>query len=191
MSSVGPGLVYVQIHAGDRRFSVITSNPARPIAVCDGDCAFWVWPGNYSVRLRLDGANKDSSLSLRIRRPGRYELIPANRSARNAGLALGVAGPVVAFVGLIMAYVGIMEGQCDDAAPQAACTSNGPEPVAYYGLATLAAGAGMTTVGWIMFAHNRVHFQHSEDPGPLETSARISVLPMPQGGLGLGATVAF
>jgi hypothetical protein len=62
---------------------------------------------------------------------------------------------------------------------------------AYYGLATLAAGAGMTTVGSIMFAHNRVHFQHSEDPGPLETSARISVLPMPQGGLGLGATVAF
>jgi hypothetical protein len=71
------------------------------------------------------------------------------------------------------------------------CQSDGPAPVAYYGLATLAAGAGMTTVGWIMFAHNRTHFQLSDDPEPLGASARISVLPMPHGGFGLGAVVAF
>ena len=192
LSSVGERLIYVRIHAGERPFSVVARDDAEPIAVCDGDCGFWAWPGNYSVRLRLAGAATDSSLSLRLRKPGLYDLIPANKAARNTGIALGIAGPVVGFVGLLMTMVGLLEAGCsyDDGA-QNGCHNAGPKPIAYYGLATLAAGAGMTTVGWLMFAHNRAHFQLSDGRGPHGASARVTVLPLPQGGLGLGAVVAF
>jgi hypothetical protein len=160
--------------------------------VCDGECGFWAWPGTYSVRLRLDGAPKDSSLTLRVRKPGRYELIPANQAGRNAGMALGLVGPVVSLVGLLMVFAGAIESGCTQATSQNDCShGDGPAAIAYYGLATLAVGAGMTTAGWLVFAHNRAHFQLSDEPGPLGTSARISVLPMPHGGLGLGALVAF
>jgi hypothetical protein len=190
LSSLGERLVFVQIRAGDRPFSVLTRNDGEAIAVCEGDCGFWAWPGNYSVRLGLDGAKKESSLSLRIRRPGLYNLVPANPAARNAGMALGLVGPVVGLVGALMAFAGVIDSGCAEATTQTHC-DDGPAPIAYYGLATLAVGAGMTTVGWIVFAHNRVHFQLSDDPGPLATSARVSVQPMPQGGIGLGATLAF
>jgi hypothetical protein len=191
LSSVGERLVYVRIHAGDRPFSVVTPKDEQPIAVCDGECGFWAWPGNYSVRLQLDGAPKESGLSLRIRKPGRYDLIPADRAARNTGLVLGLVGPVISFVGVLMTVAGVLEAGCTYDTSQDDCHDDGPAPIAYYGLATLAVGAGMTTAGWIVFAHNRVHFQLSDDPGPLGTSARVSVLPMPHGGLGLGALVAF
>jgi hypothetical protein len=190
----------VRVHAGDGPFSVVTPNDGQPIAVCDGECGFWAWPGKYNVRLGLDGAPKDGNLSLRIRNPGRYELIPANPTGRNAGMALGLVGPVVSLVGLLFTFAGLLETGCTEATSQSNC-SDSPPPVVYYGLATLAVGAGMTTAGWIVFAHNRTHFQLSDDPrsaksgsdvgGPLGTSARVSVLPMPHGGLGLGAVVAF
>ena len=190
MTSVGQGLVYVQVHVGDRQFSVLTPKDVQPLAVCDGECGFWAWPGTYSVRFRLDGAAKDSRLTLRIRKPGRYELIPANQAGRNAGMALGLVGPVVSLVGLLFTFAGLLETGCTEDTSQSHC-SDSPPPVVYYGLATLAVGAGMTTAGWLVFAHNRAHFQLSDDPGPLGPSARVSVLPMPHGGLGLGAVVAF
>lgn len=189
MSSVGQRLLYVQVHARDRPFSVVPRDGGQPLAVCEGECGFWAWPGKYNVRLRLDGA-ADSNLSLRIRTPGRYELIPANPAGRNAGMALGLVGPVVSLVGLLMTFAGLLETDCTEATSQSQC-SDRPPPIAYYGLATLAVGAGMTTVGWLVFAHNSAHFQLSDDPGPLGTSARVSVLPMPHGGLGLGAVVGF
>jgi hypothetical protein len=198
LSSVGERLVYVRVHAGDGPFSVVTPNDGQAIAVCDGECGFWAWPGNYSVRLRLAGAAKDSSLSLRIRQPGRYDLIPADQAARNTGMVLGLVGPVVAFVGVLMVYGGFV-ATCSESSADRDC--NDPTAIGYYGLATLAVGAGMTTVGWVVFAHNRRHFQRSDDPRsaksgsaegePLGTSARVSVLPMPHGGLGLGAILAF
>ncbi len=56
--------------------------------------------------------------------------------------------------------VGVLEagGSYDDGS-QNGCHNAGPEPIAYYGFGTLAAGAGMTTVGWLMFAHSRAHFR--------------------------------
>jgi hypothetical protein len=189
MSSVGQRLVFVRVHAGARRFSVVTSEDARPIADCDGECGFWAWPGRYTVRLRLDSGKKDSNVSLRIHRPGRYDFVPTEPAARTTGLVLGITGPLVMFVGALMTYAGFATVGCDD--NSVSPCRNGPEPIGYYGLATLAVGAGMTTAGWIVFAHNRAHFELSQELGPLSPSARVGVIPLPHGGLGLGATVAF
>ena len=181
----GQGMMFVHVDAAERSFAVYFGRGEHPIADCTNECDFWAWPGKYRVQVRQGEARYDTTLALRIRRPGYYRFIPANGGAQNAGLILGVAGPVVGLVGLLFTTAGLL-ATCSDREPGQDCD----KPASLYiGLAGLAVGTGMTIPGWILYARNRAHFQLIEPAPPL--APRVGVIAMPHGGLGLGATLAF
>ncbi len=183
--------VFVQVAAGGEAFTVSEPHrrrvPGKQIVACAQACGFWAYPGDYEVRVHQP--DHEANVSLRVRGAAIYDFVPANSDARTGGLVLGIAGPVVTFVGTLMLLVGVSDG-CpeDDLDLKRSCST---PPLVYYGAAMFLAGAGMTTAGWILYAHNRAHFELSA-PGPLQpASARIGLIPLLHGGLGLGATVGF
>jgi hypothetical protein len=198
--SFGP--VFVQLHAGDGAYSVIATGgprnaPQPVIATCDGDCGFWAWPGPYKLHFAASGDEHAKNLNLRVRAPGDYTFVPANVGMRNTGLTLGIIGPTIAFVGLIVAVVALSQPSCDDDSgndgnPPRSCAT---PPGLYYGLETLAVGAGIGTLGWIMFAQNRPRVVYRPLAPAAATApsmtARVGLVPLSRGGFGLGATVAF
>ena len=181
--------VFVQLNAGGA-FSVSAPHgkhaPAQPIAECAQACGFWAYPGDYQVLVHQP--DHDANVKLRVRGPGTYDFVAADSGARTSGLVLGIAGPVLTLVGTVMLLVGVYDSCGDDSAPVHSCNT---PPIFYYGAATFVAGAGMTTAGWIIYAHNRAHFELSELRPLQPASARLGLIPMPRGGLGFGATVAF
>ncbi len=181
----GPGMVFVNVSAGEHPFTVYFGKGKVPVADCTSACGFWAWPGKYRVHIvRGEGPSDDAVVALRIRKPGAYEFVHASGGAQNAGLILGVAGPALAFVGGVFVAAGLFT-TCSDPPPGQSCD----RPVGLYiGLAVLGAGTAMTAVGWPLYIHNRAHFELTESVTP---APRVGVMRMPQGGLGLGATFAF
>ncbi|MEO8902943.1 MAG: hypothetical protein ABI488_12860, partial [Polyangiaceae bacterium] len=183
--------VFVRVSTGGPAFTVSVRQrrhvPAQQLAACEQACGFWAYPGKYVVRMDLP--EQDASVTLRVRGPGNYDFVPGNSAARSAGLVLGIVGPVAVTVGAVMVIAGAYNSRCDDAVDRP--TSCNTPAISYYGAATFLAGVGMTTAGWVLYVANRPRFQLNE-LGPLQpASARLGLIPMPRGGLGFGATVAF
>jgi hypothetical protein len=183
----GRGMVLAHVSAGQRPFVVFFGRGRHPIADCTGECDFWAWPGKYRVVVQQgEGPHDDARLALRVRRPGNYGFVPAHGGAQNAGLILGIAGPVIGFVGAVFTVAGLLR-TCSAPPPGESCD----QPTAFYvGLGALAVGGAMTAVGWPLYIHNRAHFDFRAQAAP-QPAARLGVVPMPRGGLGLGATFAF
>jgi len=181
------GMVLTHVSAGQRPFAVFFGRGRVPIADCTGECDFWAWPGKYRVVVRQgEGPHDDASLALRVRRPGSHTFVPAHGGAQNAGLILGVTGPVIGFVGAVFTAAGLF-ATCSDPPPGESCD----KPAGFYiGLGALALGGGMTAVGWPLYLHNRAHFDF-RGRTTAEPPARLGLVPMPRGGLGLGASFAF
>jgi hypothetical protein len=183
----GQGMVLTHVSVGQRSFAVFFGRGRLPIADCVAECDFWAWPGKYRVVVRQgEGPHDDASLALRVRRPGSHTFVAAHGGAQNAGLILGVAGPVIGFVGAVFVAAGALT-TCSDPPPGERCDT--PTSV-YVGLGGLALGGAMTAVGWPLYLHNRAHFDFRDQAAALP-AARLGVVPMPRGGLGLGATFAF
>ncbi|HWZ87825.1 MAG TPA: hypothetical protein VNW92_03215, partial [Polyangiaceae bacterium] len=135
--------VFVRVAAGKRSF-IVFGDKQRRIAECDDDCAFWAWPGTYRVRLTQTEREPETSVRLRIRRSGNYELVVGDSTVRDAGLLLGVTGSAIALVGTVMMFAGALELGCtqDDAATSTQSDSCNTTPsVVYYGLVTFVVGA--------------------------------------------------
>ncbi|MEP7052156.1 MAG: hypothetical protein ABJB12_17460 [Pseudomonadota bacterium] len=181
--------VFVQVNAGAEAFTVSTPHArhatAQTVAQCAQACGFWAWPGDYPVSVHLPG--HDAAVTLRVRGPGNYAFVPEDSGPHTAGLVLGIAGPVVTLIGALMVVSGAVQG-CDDANRTGPCRT---PPISYYGAATFFAGAGMTAAGWVLYIHNRAHFQLSALGPPEPASARLGLIPLPRGGLGFGATLSF
>ncbi|MEO6600594.1 MAG: hypothetical protein ABIQ16_12010 [Polyangiaceae bacterium] len=183
----GPGMALTHVNVGPRSFAVFFGRGAHPIADCERECEFWAWPGKYRVLVRNgEGPHDNASVPLRIRRSGSYAFVPAHGGAQNAGLILGVAGPVIGFVGAVFTAAGGF-ATCSAPPPGEGCD----KPTAFYiGLGALAVGSAMTAIGWPLYIHNRAHFLVRDAPTPRPV-VRWGVAPMPHGGLGLGAAFAF
>jgi len=179
------GMVLVHVSAGEHPFAVFFGKGKQPIADCVATCDFWAWPEKYRVLVQQgEGPYDDASLALRIRGPGSYAFVPAHGSAQNAGLILGAAGPIIGFAGLAFTAAGLL-ASCD-APPGQSCD----KPLSLYiGLSGLAVGAAMTAIGWPLYLHNRAYFRVSDSPAKI--APRVGVVPMPRGGVGLGASLAF
>ncbi len=183
----GRGMVRVHVNAQGRRFFVYLGRSEYPVAACRGECDFWAWPEKYRAVIRDgDGPNDDAVVALRLRRPGNYAFVPAQGNAQNAGLVLGITGPVIGFAGLIFTAAGLLE-TCSAPPPGQSC---GTPSALYIGLPLLALGAGMTTAGWWLYARSRAHFQLTDAPPPA-TGPRLGALSLPHRGLGIGLTLAF
>ena len=184
--------VFVSVRAAGRSF-IVFGDQQRRIAECDGDCQFWAWPGTYRVRLEKSEHEPESSVRLRIRHSGNYDLKVGNQEVRDGGLLLGVVGSVVSVVGTAILLAGGIETECT----RSDTSSGGSQPpcgtpsIVYYGLATLGVGAAMTATGFVLFGTNHTGFGFESEPAPNPITARVGPMPMPQGGLGLGAAITF
>jgi hypothetical protein len=182
--------VYVRVSAGKRSF-VVFGEGQRRIAECDEDCQFWAWPGTYRVRLTQTEHEPERSVRLRIRYSGNYRLELGDSEARGAGLALGIVGSAIAAVGTVMWVAGSAYYNCNSAAaagPVAHCDT--PSNV-YYGLGTFVAGAAVGAAGFVIFGNNGSGFHYFSQPALLPMSARVGLVPLSRGGMGLGATLSF
>jgi len=182
--------VYVHVSAGKRSF-IVFGEAQRRIAECDEDCQFWAWPGTYRVRLTQTEHEPERSVRLRIRYGGNYLLKLGDSDARGAGLALGIVGSTIAAVGSIMWLAGSAFHECsyeDSAGSANHCET---PSIVYYGLGTFVAGAGIGAVGFVIFGNNGSGFHYFSEPPPLAMSARVGLVPLSRGGLGLGATLSF
>jgi len=181
----------VSVHAGGRSF-VVLGDQKRQIAECDSDCQFWAWPGTYHVQVGQTEHESETSVRLRVRYRGSYELSVGDQEVRDGGLVLGVVGSVVAVVGTVMLFAGLLSEECTVADGTTGVSDNcGTPPAVYYGLGTLAVGAAMTTAGFALFGTNQTGFRFKSDPVLVPIKASIGPVPMPHGGLGLGATLSF
>jgi len=182
------GMLQVHVTTGERPFAVYFGRGTYPVAACARDCDFWAWPGTYRVRIEHgDGPNDDATLALRVRRPGSYAFVPANGNTQNAGLILGVAGPVLGIAGLTLTTIGLLGKTCN---PRPAGQTCDRPASLYVGLGALAVSGVLTPIGWLLYDHHRAHFQF-QDGAPATTGPRVSLVAMPQAGLGLGASWAF
>jgi hypothetical protein len=185
--------VFVSVRAGSRSF-VVFGDEQRRIAECDGDCEFWAWPGAYRVRLNQTEHEPETSVRLRIRHSGNYELSVGDSGTRDAGLALGIGGSALAVAGTVMLFAGALELDCanspggTNAADPGSCST---PPVVYYGLLTLGVGLGLGAGGFVLYAENQMGFGFKRELGLSPITARVGPVPMPHGGVGLGATLSF
>ncbi len=183
--------VFVSVSAGARSF-IVFGDEQRRVAECDGDCQFWAWQGTYRVRLKKTEHEPETSVTLRLRYSGNYTLKLGDSATRDTGLALGILGSVVFVVGTFVTFIGALEFDCagSDSGGGSPSSCNTPSSV-YYGLGTMAVGAGVSATGFVLFGTNGSGFHFSSEPVLLPMSARVGPVPLPGGGLGLGATLSF
>ena len=63
--------------------------------------------------------------------------------------------------------------------------------VVYYGLGTVAVGGGVSALGFVLFGANHTAFHYDREATLVPMAARIGPVPLPHGGLGLGASLSF
>lgn len=166
----------------------------RHEARCAGSCVATVKPGAYELEL-LERGEDAGSLELDLRSPERLTLTPPDAGARRTGLILGIAGSVVFEAGVlltVLAYSSLSDcggSDCDDT----------PGWVGPAGLGSIAVGATVGTIGWVMFANNARPAVERQpvDPLTLRPAARrerpivtAAVRPL-HDGLLLGSSLKF
>ncbi len=178
----GAGMVFTRVSAGQHAFAVYFGRGRHPIAACTGDCGFWAWPGKYAVVVdQGDGPHEDARVALHIDGNTSYRFVPANGQTQNAGIVLGVAGPTLGVAGLLW-FLALDLRSCHE--PE--CST----PTAtYVSLSMLGLGVAMTAVGWPLYQYNRAHF--AAGSAAAVPQPQVGVMPMPHGGLGLGAKFDF
>jgi hypothetical protein len=140
----------------------------------------------------MQDAHAETSVTLHLRNPGSYSLKVGDVGTRNAGLALGITGSTVFVVGAFVALIGALELGCtyDDSSGVSSGSCGTPSSV-YYGLAAMGVGAGVASLGFVLFGTNQTGFHYLPAPVPLPFSARVGPVPLAHGGLGLGVTGSF
>jgi len=184
--------VLVQLSGGEVPLSFRLSyrGPEQIVAECPGQCSVLVWPGQYTLRA-FDASGRESKGALTVDGPRLFVATPPSTRARSAGLALGIVGIVVAGLGLVIV---VLECGGDSGA---SCDTGQARLVATAGLLTLAAGAVMTPIGWVMYAKNHeLHIESRVGSAGSEASANVAsasfgVVPLPRGGFGFGAAAHF
>jgi hypothetical protein len=164
----------------------------RVVSRCFDDCEEVLDPGPY--RLRLIGADGETigTKSVRLRRPMIFHVTDANPGAATTGLVLGITGAVLAVTGLA-ALGALALSDSDDG-------DSSRKWVGIYALAAIPVGAIMTSIGWVVFAHNRRLFRdevvkerkgHDDDGASREEpNVRVGIAPGPQGVAG-ALTLSF
>jgi len=184
--------VLVQLAGGEEPLSFRLSYRGQDqiVGACPAQCSVLLWPGKYTLRA-TDARGRESEGPLTVDGPRLFVATQPSVGARSAGLTLGIIGIVAAGLGL-----GIVVLECGGDSGNS-CDTGQARAVAAAGLLTLAAGAVMTPVGWVMYAKNHdLHIESrlspavSKVPGNV-TSASFGLAPLPRGGFGFGAAAYF
>jgi hypothetical protein len=155
-----PEVVPVTLSGDDPwlRFEVYSyapeADPKVPIFVCRNPCRMRLPLDQYRVRVTGTAEQVGGDRTIAVTRPSRFRFSLPERSAKNAGLAIGIAAPAVAITGLYVAIAAYYsEYSCSDCRPAEERRREIPAGV-YVGLGVAAVGAVLTPVGWILFAAN-------------------------------------
>ena len=181
--------VLVQLAGGEGPLSFRLSYRAggQIAADCPGQCSVLLWPGQYMLDA-MDARGRESTGALTVVGPQLFVATSPSIAARSAGLALGIVGTAAVGVGLIIVLV-----ECGGDAG-ASCDTGQARSVRTAGVLSLAAGAVMAPIGWVMYSKNHdLHIESRLSPAvPVRAgSASFGVMPLPQGGVGFGAAAHF
>jgi hypothetical protein len=163
----------------------------QPSVRCRGGCQVSVLPGKYRLRVTKPGESP-SERALTLSEPERLSIGPSNPSASNAGLALGIAGPVLIILSVALV---IAELDCSYNSEREYQTCETPDWVPGAALIGILGGAAMTPIGWVMFAKNRRPSISRESLGTprdslLKPNVQLGTFRV-EGGGGLRLGVAF
>lgn len=119
---------------------------------CMGNCTFQVPPGTYVLESGETDELRSGRQKIVVTGPTMVDVRPGSKSARSTGLALGIAGPVLLFTGLIGTMVVALQRDSADFDCRARDICDQDKPSYTPWVLSMVAGAAGTTVGWIMFA---------------------------------------
>ena len=115
-----------------------------PVARCTTPCFARLPPGKYRLFVHATESTLRGTRWVELHAPTAVSVSPDHDSQRIAGLALGIAGPVLVFAGMIVALSGACwYGECGGKASEESA-----------GIAMMLGGAAITPVGWIMFTRS-------------------------------------
>lgn len=121
------------------------ANPASaaPILVCSSPpCRVALHAGKYKLRVTETESTLAGTRSIELREPSVVTVDPDTTDHRSAGLAMGIAGPILAIVGLGL----LLSSSCYDCED-----SSSHEDTAALGALGLLGGLTITPIGWVMF----------------------------------------
>ena len=151
-----------------------------PIATCPDDCRLRLQPGRYKFNVLSTEDTLGGSRLLDIDGPTRLRFDPDMTSHRGVGLALGIAGPALMLVGVVVIIGSALDGR-----------NNGSGEL---GALALIGGLTATPIGRVMFGTSA---KPEYDLQPLdagerdeEARFRFGIVPAKNGGL-IGAEVSF
>lgn len=157
-------------------------------AVCQGSCTLELAPGRYSLEV-FDHGKRAGSQVVRVKKSVTWHVHAQNRTLKSVGLAMGIGGSVLGFVGLNLATLSLMSSMCEGSD----CGSDTDQRRAAVGWLMVVGGAGLSIPGWILFARNRAPID-SIEKAPEKQSwthrLRVAVAPT-RGGAHLSAGWTF
>jgi hypothetical protein len=169
----------------------ISFTDGRPIANCTGNCTFHVPPGQYVIEVDGNDTLRAGKKVVNVSGHTVVDVSPGSKSTRTAGLALGIAGPVALFVGLIGAVIVAADNNDKDfdcRTGYSTCDTSRSDATAYVLL--MIAGAGATTAGWIMFGTASTKIRPSLGAPQTMPSVAMAAIPTRHGGA-FGLTIHF
>jgi hypothetical protein len=122
----------------------VSDSEGRPILDCVGRCRLLLLPGKYRIAVRETEDTLPGSRTIEVTGPATVRVDPDSASQRTAGLAMGIAGPILLVVGMAV----VLGESCGHS-----CTEEDHENgdgAALGGLALLG-GLTLTPIGWVMF----------------------------------------
>jgi len=157
----------VRSRTAERRIEVRSSHD-EAIARCVGGCWLSLPSGDYKA-LFYDQSGAEHEFKFSVQGPGGIEIKDADPDTASTGLVFGILGTAS-----VVAAVVLMGEGMQHACLMAECQNqdNSGSGLFLGGLAAFVAGAVMTPIGWVTWAHNR-HPRLHDDP----TAIKIAVVP--------------
>jgi hypothetical protein len=190
LPTVRPVPVSIQVEQGIS-LDVVAANDTTIATLsdrCNPRCRSTLPPGTYTLRAR-DAATGDliGERTVDVDRPSDFRTFRPDSAAKGLGMAMAITGHVVSMIGTSVFLLDLgLSGMCNNPS----CQSH--SGMLYGGLAALG-GAGLSSLGWYVFAKNRNWLDQPEaEPAPTKTGPTVSVgaAPLP-GGAALAGSVSF
>lgn len=125
----------------------ISDKDDRPIAECPGNCRLQLLPGRYKVFVHATEDTLPGSRMVDIKGPSTVRVDPDTTAHRSAGLAMGIAGPILMLVGLI----GLAASACEDGCYDENGDRNDNDNANGIAVLGILGGIAITPIGWVMY----------------------------------------
>lgn len=133
-----------------KRFDVRTAKNDQVIARCIGQCTLALPLGSYEVHLYDEKGNPDGDTNFSVSSSGGLEVQDADQSVATIGATLGISGIALMLAGTFLTFSSV----CIDDSIHTNDCPRGSSSRAALGVSSIALGAVLTPIGWVLFARN-------------------------------------